>query len=65
MGDYRNIPIVEASKILDISPQMLRVGLQRGVFPFGTAIQGKGNSYGYYINNNALERYIEGEMSWR
>lgn len=65
MGEYRNIPIAEASKILDISPQMLRIGLQRGLFPFGVAIQGKSKSYRYYINGKALEKYIDGEMLWK
>lgn len=62
MNSCKNISIEQAAQILDISPQMLRIGLQRKAFPFGTAIKGTGKQYKYYINSVALEKYVRGDM---
>lgn len=41
----------EASRILEIPQQELRIGIQRGRFKFGTAIKNKGCSRLYYSVN--------------
>lgn len=60
--------VSEAAKKLGMNPQTLRLGLQQGKFPFGTAILttkaedsdvGK-DRYTYYINERMLENYLEG-----
>lgn len=40
----------EAAKLLGISKETLRRGLQDGVFPWGYAIRGSGNKWVYFIN---------------
>lgn len=54
------VKIKEAAKLLDIPEQTLRVGLQRGLFPFGEAVK-QSERYTYYINRKRLERWIGGE----
>ena len=34
-----NIKVVDAARIMGKSQQFVRIGLQRGLLPFGTAIQ--------------------------
>lgn len=53
--------ISEASKKLNLSPQLLRVWLQQAGenHPFGVAI-GKGKKKAYYINDERLKRWVEG-----
>lgn len=41
----------EASRILNIPPQELRIGIQRGRFKFGEAIKNKGCSRLHYTVN--------------
>lgn len=40
----------EAARLLGISKETLRRGLQDGVFPWGYAIRGSGNKWVYFIN---------------
>lgn len=60
----------EAAKKLGMSTQTLRVGLQQGKFPFGTAIKttdaedstvGK-DRWTYYINAERLDQYLKGAL---
>ena len=39
--DYggRNVPVNDAARIMGKSPQFIRVGLQRGILPFGVAFK--------------------------
>lgn len=54
--------INEVAEILDKSPQFVRIGLQRGLLPFGTAIKLPGSSkYTYHINERQFYKYINGE----
>ena len=48
----------KAAELLGITPQMIRLGLQQGVFPFGVAIRHK-RKYSYDIRPDALRRYME------
>jgi hypothetical protein len=40
--------VEEASKILGISPQAVRVGIEQGVFPWGVVVHMKRNVYIIY-----------------
>ncbi len=61
MEQLKTIDIKNASKILNISEQGLRLGLQQRVFPFGVAVKHKQN-YEYYIYKVRLEKYLKGEL---
>lgn len=58
---YDNVPVDIASKYLDTSGQYIRVGLQRGRLPFGSAVDmgGKGK-YTYQISPGALVNWKNG-----
>ena len=43
---------------LGISVQAVRVGLQRGIFPFGWAIKTSSNKYTYAISEKLFEQYL-------
>lgn len=47
----------EAAKILGKSPQFVRVGLQRGVLPIGTAVK-MSSRWTYYISEEQLKKYV-------
>lgn len=53
--ESNRLTIKEAAKAMGISQQFLRVGIQKGIFSFGTAMQLTGNKYVYYINKNHFE----------
>lgn len=54
--------INEVASILGISPQTLRLGLQRNQFPFGTAIK-TSSKYTYVIYDKKLKEYIDEEKT--
>ena len=47
----------EAAKILGKSPQFVRIGLQRGVLPIGTAVK-MSSRWTYYISEKQLIEYV-------
>lgn len=47
----------EAAKILGKSPQFVRIGLQRGVLPIGTAVK-MSSRWTYYISEEQLKKYV-------
>ena len=53
------VTIQEAAKLLNMTEQCLRVGLQQDKFEFGTAIK-MSNRYTYYINRTKLDKYLGG-----
>lgn len=59
-----NLKVEEAARLMNKSPQFIRIGLQRNLLPFGTAIK-KNGKYNYYISREKFEEYtgieIEGE----
>lgn len=57
------ISVEEAAKMLNMPPQAVRIGLQRGLFNFGIAQKSKENKkqYAYYIFRERVEKYIKGE----
>jgi excisionase family DNA binding protein len=49
--------VAEAASIMGVSKDYIRVGLQRGLLPFGTAVKMSGR-YTYYISTNRFFEYI-------
>ena len=45
-----NMTIAEASKLMGVSRQFVRVGLQKGIFPFGYAVQVSADRFTYFIS---------------
>lgn len=57
------ISIELAAEIMGVSPQTVRVGIQKGVFTFGAAVKMPGSSrYTYVIYTKEFERLF-GEVS--
>ena len=51
-----NIPISVAAKLMGKSEQFVRVGLQRGILSFGSAVK-TSSKYSYYISPKLFEEY--------
>lgn len=49
--------VAEASSLMGVSRDYIRVGLQRGLLPFGTAVK-MSNRYTYYINAKKFFEYL-------
>lgn len=49
--------VAEAASLMGVSRDYIRVGLQRGLLPFGTAVK-MSNRYTYYISAKKLFEYI-------
>ena len=57
------ISIELAAEIMGVSPQTVRIGIQKGVFTFGAAVKMPGSSrYTYVIYTKEFERLF-GEVS--
>lgn len=54
--------VVECAKLLNKSPQFVRIGLQRGILPFGYAVRMSGR-YTYHISANKVYEYLGKEKS--
>lgn len=50
--------IIETASKLGISPQSLRLGLQRGELPFGSAIK-TSNRFTYVIYEKKLKEFLD------
>lgn len=51
----RNVPIAEIANAMGKNPQFVRLGLQRGVLPFGIALKNEGSSeYNYYCSDKKV-----------
>lgn len=49
--------VAEAAELMGVSKDYVRIGLQRGLLPFGTAVK-MSNRYTYYISANQLFKYL-------
>lgn len=47
-----NMSIEEASKLMGVSRQFIRVGLQKGILPFGYAVQVSAGRFTYFISRH-------------
>lgn len=50
-----------AARCLGKSEQFVRIGLQRGLLPFGNAVPGTGKKWNYYINPVKFRDYVGAE----
>lgn len=50
--------MLEAARIMGVSQQFVRVGLQQGILPFGCAIQITKKKYTYFISRAKLAEYV-------
>lgn len=53
-----NITVKEAAQLMSVGPQFVRVGIQQGVLPFGSAVKINGDRYTYYISPSKLAEYV-------
>lgn len=58
----RKISIRAAAACLGKSDQFVRVGLQRGLLPFGNAVPGTGRCWNYYINPQKFRDFVGQEQ---
>lgn len=57
MNDGKSLSVKEAAKMMGKSQQFVRIGLQRGLLPFGTAIK-MSSIWTYYICPGKFCSYI-------
>lgn len=50
--------VTEAAKIMGKDPQFVRIGLQRGLLPFGWAIKISPGRYSYFISEKLFSEYV-------
>ena len=60
-NEIKTITIKEVARRLGKSEQFVRIGLQKGILPFGTAVQ-LSSRYTYHISIKLLNEYL-GESS--
>lgn len=56
----KNIPAEVASKLMGVSPQFIRIGLQQGIFDFGYAVK-MSSQYRYHISPQKFREYVGDE----
>lgn len=61
----KNVPIYRAAQIMGKCPQAIRIGLQRGLFPFGAAIPSEEDpkKYNYYISPKLFCDYTGADIT--
>lgn len=52
-----NLTVEEAADLMGVSRQFIRVGLQKGVLPFGYAVQVSSKRYTYFISKKKFKEY--------
>lgn len=52
-----NLTVEEAADLMGVSRQFIRVGLQKGVLPFGYAVQVSSKRYTYFISKQKFKEY--------
>jgi hypothetical protein len=53
----KSLSVKEAAEIMGKSGQFVRIGLQRGLLPFGTAVK-MSSVWTYYISPNQFYEYV-------
>ena len=53
-----NLSVKEAAELMGASIQFIRIGLRKGVLPFGTAVQLSGKKYTYHISRHKFNEYM-------
>lgn len=57
MGVERKVKVKEAAKLLGKSEQFVRIGLQRGILPFGYAVK-MSSKFTYNISDHKVYEYL-------
>ena len=59
----KNISVKAAARLLGVSQQFVRIGLQRGILPFGSAVK-LSTRWTYYVSLARLYEYagVKGEL---
>lgn len=57
MTTAKNVPVKLASQIMGKSELWIRIGLQRGELPIGTAVQTKKGRWSYYISPKRFQEF--------
>ena len=52
----KNVPVKAAAELLGMSQQFVRIGLQRGILPFGSAVK-LSTRWTYYVSPARLYEY--------
>ena len=52
----KNVPVKDAAELLGMSQQFIRIGLQRGILPFGSAVK-LSTRWTYYVSLARLYEY--------
>lgn len=60
-GEVKCLTVAEAARLMGKSKQFIRIGLQRGAFPFGSAVK-TSSKWSYYINPRKFYEYIGCEV---
>ena len=63
MDSQNNMTIEEASRLMGVSQQFVRVGLQKGILPFGYAVKISAGRFTYFISKQKFLEHtgIKGE----
>lgn len=51
------VTVADAAKLMEVSPQFIRIGLQRKLLPIGDAVK-MSSRWTYYISPERLEQYL-------
>lgn len=61
--EKNNLTVEEASALMGVSRQFVRVGLQKGILPFGYAIQVSRNRFTYFISRQKFAEHTGIQMN--
>ena len=50
MEKENRLTIERAAELMGVSQQFIRIGIQRGIFPWGSAVKIGGDRYTYFIS---------------
>lgn len=53
-----SLSVIEAAKIMGVSPQFIRLGLQQERLPIGVAIQSSENRWVYDVREHLVKQYM-------
>lgn len=53
-----SLSVTEAAKLMDVSPQFIRLGLQQGRLPIGTAVRSSENRWVYDVRKHLVRDYM-------
>ena len=57
MSKENNLSTKRAAELMGVSQQFVRVGIQQGLLPFGTALKIHGGRYTYFISKQKFTEH--------